>query len=116
MDDDISEYYRLDAVVTIVDAKHGMETLDTQEEAQKQVGFADRILISKKDLVSDAEFATLRRRIVHINPAGALVKVDIERNNGKVIQAEIQKNVVDQLAIKKGEDILVRPKTMKVFG
>ena len=58
----------------------------------------------------------IKGRIVHINPAGALVKVDIERNNGKVIQAEIQKNVVDQLAIKKGEDILVRPKTMKVFG
>jgi G3E family GTPase len=41
MDDDIADYYRLDAVVTVVDAKHGMETLDTQEEAQKQVGFAD---------------------------------------------------------------------------
>lgn len=49
MDDDIAEYYRLDAVVTVVDAKHGMATLDEQPEAQKQVGFADRILISKKD-------------------------------------------------------------------
>ena len=39
MDDDIAEYYRLDAVVTIVDAKHGMETLDHQEEAQNQVGY-----------------------------------------------------------------------------
>ena len=46
MDDDIAEYYRLDAVVTVVDAKHGMVTLDEQSEAQKQVGFADRILIS----------------------------------------------------------------------
>lgn len=36
MDDDIAEYYRLDAVVTVVDAKHGMATLDAQEEAQKQ--------------------------------------------------------------------------------
>ena len=72
MDDDIADYYRLDAVVTVVDAKHGMETLDTQEEAQKQVGFADRILVSKKDLVTEAEFAALRRRIVHMNPRASI--------------------------------------------
>ncbi len=76
MDDDIAEYYRLDAVVTIVDAKHGMETLDEQEEAQKQVGFADRILISKKDLVTEAEYAALRRRIVHMNPRAAIEAVN----------------------------------------
>ena len=76
MDDDIAEYYRLDAVVTIVDAKHGMATLDEQEEAQKQVGFADRILVSKKDLVTDAEFATLRSRIVHMNPRASIEVVN----------------------------------------
>ncbi len=75
MDDDIADYYRLDAVVTIVDAKHGMETLDEQEEAQKQVGFADRILVSKKDLVTEAEFAELRRRIVHMNPRASIEAV-----------------------------------------
>ena len=75
MDDDIADYYRLDAVVTVVDAKHGMETLDTQEEAQKQVGFADRILVSKKDLVTEAEFAALRRRIVHMNPRASIEAV-----------------------------------------
>ncbi len=76
MDDDIAEYYRLDAVVTIVDAKHGMDTLDEQGEAQKQVGFADRILISKKDLVTEAEYAALRRRIVHMNPRAAIEAVN----------------------------------------
>ena len=75
MDDDIADYYRLDAVVTVVDAKHGMETLDTQEEAQKQIGFADRILVSKKDLVTEAEYATLRRRIVHMNPRASIEAV-----------------------------------------
>jgi len=68
MDDDIADYYRLDAVVTIVDAKHGMETLDKQEESQRQIGFADRILISKKDLVDDADYEALRKRIMRINP------------------------------------------------
>jgi G3E family GTPase len=75
MDDDIADYYRLDAVVTVVDAKHGMETLDTQEEAQKQVGFADRILVSKKDLVTEAEYVALRRRIVHMNPRASIEAV-----------------------------------------
>jgi G3E family GTPase len=85
MDDDIAEYYRLDAVVTIVDAKHGMETLDVQEEAQKQVGFADRILVSKKDLVSDADFAALRRRIVHMNPRASIEVVNFGETDLKQI-------------------------------
>jgi G3E family GTPase len=76
MDDDISEYYRLDAVVTVVDAKHGNETLDTQPEAQKQVGFADRILISKKDLVSDDEYEDLRSRVVRMNPRAQVTPVN----------------------------------------
>ena len=67
MDDDVAEYFRLDSVITLVDAKHGMQTLDKQEEAQKQVGFADRILVSKRDLVTDQEFDVLRKRLVHMN-------------------------------------------------
>lgn len=85
MDDDIAEYYRLDAVVTIVDAKHGMETLDQQEEAQKQVGFADRILVSKKDLVTEAEFSALRRRIVHMNPRASIEAVNFGETDLKQI-------------------------------
>lgn len=75
MDDDIADYYRLDAVITVVDALHGMTTLDKQEEAQRQVGFADRILISKKDLVSDADYETLRTRLVRINPRAPITAV-----------------------------------------
>src|SRR5690606_24209815 len=68
MDDDIAEYFRLDAVITVVDAKHGMETLDRQEEAQKQVGFADCILVSKKDLVQEHDYQSLRARLLRMNP------------------------------------------------
>ncbi|MGE4368973.1 MAG: GTP-binding protein [Burkholderiaceae bacterium] len=75
MDDEIADYYRLDAVITVVDAKHGMETLDSQEEAQKQVGFADKILVSKKDLVSDADYENLRHRLVRINPRASITPV-----------------------------------------
>src|SRR5690606_16880752 len=83
MDDDIAEYYRLDSVITVVDAKHGMETLNEQEEAQKQVGFADRILVSKKDLVTDDEFQALRSRIVHMNPRAPITTVHFGEANIK---------------------------------
>lgn len=75
MDDEIADYYRLDAVITVVDAKHGMGTLDKQEEAQKQVGFADKILISKKDLVTEEEYQALRSRLVRINPRASIMPV-----------------------------------------
>jgi G3E family GTPase len=68
MDEGVSSYYLLDAVVTVVDAKHGHDTLDKQPEAQNQVGFADRILMSKTDLATSDEVESLRERIVRMNP------------------------------------------------
>jgi G3E family GTPase len=68
LDDDVAGYYRLDGVVTVVDAKHAQATLDAQPEAQNQVGFADRILLSKSDLVEPDEIDRLRARLVRMNP------------------------------------------------
>jgi G3E family GTPase len=68
IDEDVARYYRLDGVVTVVDAKHGHATLDAQPEAQSQVGFADRILLSKSDLVETDEIDSLRARLVRMNP------------------------------------------------
>lgn len=85
MDDEIADYYRLDAVITVVDAKHGMETLDTQEEAQKQVGFADRILISKKDLVNDVDYQALRARLLRINPRASITPVNFGETDLKAL-------------------------------
>jgi G3E family GTPase len=68
IDDDVAAYYRLDGVITVVDAKHGHATLDAQPEAQNQVGFADRILLSKSDLVEPDEIDSLRARLVRMNP------------------------------------------------
>jgi len=68
LDDDVAGYYRLDGVITVVDAKHGHATLDQQPEAQNQVGFADRILLSKSDLVEPDEIDSLRARLVRMNP------------------------------------------------
>jgi len=86
MDDGIAQAYRLDAVITVVDAKHGMQTLDEQEEAQKQVGFADIILVSKKDLVEEHEYQALRTRLVKMNPRTSITPVHFgEADVGKLL-------------------------------
>ena len=75
MDDDIASYYLLDAVLTVVDAKHGHDTLDRQPEAQNQVGFADRLLLTKTDLVSAQEADSLKQRLVRMNPRAPIKAV-----------------------------------------
>jgi sulfate transport system ATP-binding protein len=53
--------------------------------------------------------------IIHLNPAGSLVKVELERPSGQIIQAEIPKTVLDADAMKKGDKVYVRPKQTRVF-
>jgi len=68
MDDEIAESYLLDAVLTLVDAKHAAQTLNDRQEARRQVGFADQIFISKSELVSAQELEALQHRLKHMNP------------------------------------------------
>jgi G3E family GTPase len=76
LDETIGDYYLLDSVITVVDAKHGQKTLDDFREAQDQVGFADRILLSKTDLVTEQESEDLRTRLVRMNPRAPIKKVN----------------------------------------
>jgi G3E family GTPase len=68
VDEDISQRYLLDAIVTLVDARHAPQQLDEHHEAQEQVGFADRIVLTKTDLVTPAEVQALRQRLTRMNP------------------------------------------------
>jgi len=68
IDDEIAEYYLLDAVITVVDAQHANTQLDQHKEALEQVGFADRLLMSKVDLVTQEQQDALRQRLMRINP------------------------------------------------
>jgi G3E family GTPase len=68
MDDEVAEAYLLDSILTLVDAKHAQGQLDTRQEARRQVGFADRVFLSKTDLVSEAEVNALIHRLKHMNP------------------------------------------------
>lgn len=76
IDEEVASYFMLDAVITVVDAKHGMDTLNTQPEAQQQVGFADRLLISKSDLVTETELQALRSRLIRMNPRAQIMPVN----------------------------------------
>ena len=75
MDEAIHDQYLLDAVVTVVDAKHAQKTLDDHDEARRQVGFADRILLSKTDLVEDEKVDALVKRLRQMNPRAHQAKV-----------------------------------------
>ncbi len=68
MDDVIAESYLLDSILTLVDAKHAEQQLDTRQEARRQIGFADQIFISKTDLVASSEVEALVHRLKHMNP------------------------------------------------
>ncbi len=68
MDDEVAEQYLLDAIVTLVDAKHAAQQLNDRQEARRQVGFADQIFISKADLVGAEEVDALIHRLKHMNP------------------------------------------------
>jgi G3E family GTPase len=71
LDPEIARDYRPDAILTLVDAKHAMGQLDSRGEARRQVGFADRLFISKADLVSGEALADLRERLRRMNPRAA---------------------------------------------
>jgi len=74
-DEDIGNYYLLDSILTVVDAKHAHRQLDEFREAQEQVGFADRILLSKTDLIAEEEANDLIGRLRHLNPRAPVRKV-----------------------------------------
>ena len=66
-DDEMKASFRLDAIVTVVDAKHVLQHLDGDDESVKQLAFADVILLNKTDLVTPAELDALESRIHGIN-------------------------------------------------
>lgn len=72
MDENVGGKAKLDAVVTVADAKWLKDRLKDAPEAKNQIAFADVILINKTDLVSPAELEELEARIRGINPYAKL--------------------------------------------
>jgi G3E family GTPase len=72
VDEDVQKAARLDAVVTVADAKWLAQRLRDAPEAKNQIAFADVIIINKTDLVSAAELREVEARIRAINPYASL--------------------------------------------
>ncbi|MFL5204211.1 MAG: CobW family GTP-binding protein [Microvirga sp.] len=71
----LSMRYAVEGVVTAVDAVNGSATLNAHREAVKQAAVAERIVITKADLVQDQESLTrLRERLHQLNPGAALLE------------------------------------------
>lgn len=75
VEEDIRKHYKLDAIITVVDAVHSMQQLDEHHEAMEQVGFADRILLSKTDLVTAEAAQAITARLRQINPRAPIKRV-----------------------------------------
>lgn len=75
IDEELRERYILDGIITLVDAKHAEFHL-SQTIAQAQIGFADRLLVSKRDLVDQDSFEALCQRLTRINRRAPIHVVD----------------------------------------
>ena len=71
---DLQRIYTLDGVITVVDATNGEKTLDLQPEAVKQAALAERIIISKIDLIEKDKVISLETRLRAINPSIKIIK------------------------------------------
>jgi G3E family GTPase len=76
VDEDVRRQTKLDAIVTVVDAKHLLGEIDRAPEAQEQLGFADIVLLNKTDLVTADDLASVEARIRRINPYAGIHRTE----------------------------------------
>jgi G3E family GTPase len=76
VDEDIRRKTKLDAIITVADARHLLEEIDQAAEAQEQLAFADIVLVNKVDLVDAGGLATVERRIRNINPYAKIYRTE----------------------------------------
>lgn len=85
LEDSVADRYMIDGIITLMDGVFGMHQLDEYEEARQQVGFADKILISKVDIADPETVEELAERLRDMNSHAAIHKVDF----GKVDIKEV---------------------------
>ncbi|KAB8033473.1 CobW family GTP-binding protein [Fluviispira multicolorata] len=74
MDENLRKHFYLDAVVTVVDAKHIDQNLSEIKETQDQIGFADVILLNKIDTITETQIVDVEKKIKNINSIAKLFK------------------------------------------
>lgn len=85
----IRHHFRLANIITVVDAVNGPATLDRYEESVKQVAVADRLAVSKSDIVDKAALAALRLRLTRLNPTAAIEEAGRARP-GRLLADDLQ--------------------------
>lgn len=70
----LGAFYRLDGVITTVDAVNGQDQLDRQFESVKQAAVADRLVLTKSDLAPAEAVAALEQRLRKLNPAAPILR------------------------------------------
>jgi len=87
----IQKRYRLDAIITVVDAQHILQRLaeekpkDVENEAVEQVAFADKILLNKIDLKTDNELIEIEKKIKIYNPTASIQRTKYSKIEPKEI-------------------------------
>jgi G3E family GTPase len=92
MDQDVSDTARLDAVVTVADAKWLSDRLKDAPEAKNQIAFADVIILNKTDLVTPQELAAVERRVRAIN---RYARLHHTQNCAVAIEEVLDRNAFD---------------------
>lgn len=115
--------FHLDGVVTVIDALHGGEQLDRVEN-RAQVAYADRMLLTKCDLVEPAGQDALSERLRAMNPRARMLAVDLHRNDlGEVFKLLFDARAYsfdyvapDELARMRSQLNLLQPSTTSGSG
>lgn len=82
VDESVTERYKLDGIITVVDAKHIAQHLDDEKpedvenESVEQIAFADRVLLNKIDLATEDELKVVEARIKSINGSAPIFRTE----------------------------------------
>jgi G3E family GTPase len=101
VDDEMRDQFRLDGIVTLIDAKHFGLHVDESAECKEQVAFADVVIVNKTDLVDEAEVARVETRIRSMN---AMAK--IHRTTNAMLPVE---HVLDVGGFDLGRALVTKP-------
>jgi len=79
LDESLQRIYRLDALATLVDAVYVETHLDDNEQARKQVAFADLLILNKASLRRPADLDRIETRLRSLNPGAELIRTDFAK-------------------------------------
>jgi G3E family GTPase len=114
IDEELKEYYSLDAIVTLVDARHLEQELAENPVAREQIAFADIVLLNKIDLVDTAGVARIEQRVQGINGTARVLRT---HNANVPLERVLGIGAFDlERALSHDEDFLQTPRPFEWAG